>query len=120
VEVCADLHLLGEQLDDVSSKKGVSDSSEPFRLELRPEVVENRARGWRVFTGVAERGNQDPVGGCTDEDLVDAFRIDFSVVGKVQRSFLVKPVDEEVKQLVLVDFTICLLVGVHILGKQTF
>jgi len=35
---------------------------------------------------------------------------DFSVVRKVERNFLVKPVDEEVKELVLVDFTVCLLV----------
>jgi hypothetical protein len=30
VEVCADLHLRGEQFNDVSSKKRVSDSFEPF------------------------------------------------------------------------------------------
>jgi len=33
VEVCADLHLLGEQFDDVSPKKGVCCSFGPFRLE---------------------------------------------------------------------------------------
>jgi hypothetical protein len=42
------------------------------------------------------------------------------VVGKVQRNFLVKPVDEEIKELVFVDFIVCLLFGVHILSKQTF
>ncbi|WP_204365608.1 hypothetical protein [Natronococcus jeotgali] len=34
--------------------------------------------------------------------------------------FLVNSLDEEVKELVLVDFTVCLLFGVHILSKQTF
>jgi hypothetical protein len=37
-----DLHLLGEQFDDVSAKKCVSDSFEPFRLELRPYMIEYR------------------------------------------------------------------------------
>ncbi|ELY86203.1 hypothetical protein C484_18612 [Natrialba taiwanensis DSM 12281] len=42
VEVCADLHLLGEEFDDISPKERVCDSFEPFRLELRPEMIENR------------------------------------------------------------------------------
>ncbi len=61
VEVCADLHLLGEQFNDISSEKGVSDSFEPFRLELRPEVIEDRVRRWRVLTGVAERRDRGPL-----------------------------------------------------------
>ena len=118
VEVCADLHLLGEQLNEPLSKKRVSDSFEPFGLELRPEVVENRVRRWRVFTGVAERRDRGPVGGCADEDLVDVLCIDFSVVGGVQRNFLVKSVDEEIKQLVFVEFTVCLLLVIgHIFSK---
>ena len=52
VEVCAD-HLLGEELEDISPKGRVSDSFEPFWLELCPEVIENRVRQWRLFTGVA-------------------------------------------------------------------
>jgi hypothetical protein len=103
-----------------SSKKRVSDSFEPFRLELRPEVVESRVRRWRVFTGVAQRRDRGPVGGCADEDLVNDLCIDVSAVGEVQRNFLVKPVDEEIKRLVLMDSTVCLLIGVHILSKQTF
>ncbi|WP_440992362.1 hypothetical protein [Haloarchaeobius baliensis] len=61
-----------------------------------------------------------PVGGCADEDLVNVLCIDFSVVAKVQRNFLVKTVDEEVKELVLVDFTVCLLGFEHTFSKQTF
>jgi len=53
VEVCTDLHLLGEQFDDILPKECVSDSFEPFRLELRPQVIEDRVCRWRVFTGVA-------------------------------------------------------------------
>jgi hypothetical protein len=34
--------------------------------------------------------------------------------------FIVKGVDEEVKKLVLMDFTVHLLIEVHILSKQTF
>jgi len=44
VEVCADLHLLREQFDDISPEERVSDSFEPFRLELRPQMVEDRVR----------------------------------------------------------------------------
>jgi hypothetical protein len=52
---------------------------------------------------------------------VDVLWIDFSVVGEVQRNFLVKSVDEEIKQLVFVNFTVCLLLVLgHIFSKQTF
>ena len=51
---------------------------------------------------------------------MDILGIDLSVVRQVESNFLVKPVDEEVKELVFVDFTVCLLFGVHILSKQTF
>jgi len=42
VEVCADLHLFGEQFIEILSQERVSDSFEPFRLELRPKMVEDR------------------------------------------------------------------------------
>jgi len=35
-EVCADLHLLGEGLDNISPEELISDSFELFRPELRP------------------------------------------------------------------------------------
>ena len=47
---------------------------------------------------------------------IEVLDVDFSVFGKAKRNFLGKPVDE----LVFVDFIVCLLVGVHILSKQTF
>jgi hypothetical protein len=68
VEVCAGLHLLGEQFYDVLPKECVSDLFEPFRLELRPQVIEDRVRRWRVVTGVAERRDRGSVGGCADEN----------------------------------------------------
>lgn len=43
-------------------------------------MVPDRVRGWRVFAGVAQRGNRGPVGGGADEDLLDVLSIDFSVV----------------------------------------
>jgi len=46
--------------------------------------------------------------------------VDFSTPPKVKNNFLVESVDAEVKEPVFVDFTVCLLVGVHILSKQTF
>jgi hypothetical protein len=44
VEVCTDLHLLGEQFIEISSEGRVSDSFEPIGLELRPEMVDERVR----------------------------------------------------------------------------
>ncbi|ELY31213.1 hypothetical protein C498_10371 [Haloferax volcanii DS2] len=149
MEVCADLHLLGEDVENVFLEERVANSLElvQFKLrsemvedrvcgrrvftvfaergdggpvgKLRSEMVEDRVCGRRVFTVFAERGDGGPVGACTDEDLVDVLCIDFSVVGEIQRNFLVKSVDEEVKELVLVDFTVCLLGIRHTFCKQT-
>lgn len=83
-------------------------------------MIENRVRRWGVFTGVAQRRDRGPVGGRADEDLVDVLCTDFSVVGEVERNFLVKAVDEEVKELVLVNLTVCLLGRRHTFSKQTF
>jgi hypothetical protein len=91
------------------------------QFKLRPEMVEDRVCRRCVFTVFAERGDGGPVGARTDEDLVDVFTIDLGIVTEVEGHFLVKGVDEEVKELVLVDFTVCLLLLFrHILSKQTF
>jgi len=43
VEVCADLHLFGEIfIGSFRRTTRSSDSFEPFRLELRPKMVEDR------------------------------------------------------------------------------
>ena len=55
VEVCADLHLLGEQFIEIFPKERVSDSFEPFRLELRPKMVEDRVRSGCVLARSTER-----------------------------------------------------------------
>lgn len=105
--------VVGPQVEvcDISPKERVGDLFEPFGLELRPEMVEDHVCRWQVFAGVAQRRDQGSVGGRADENLVDILCIDFSVVRKGERHFLVKPVDEEGKKLVLVDFTVRLLFG---------
>jgi hypothetical protein len=52
-------------------------------------------------------------------DLADLLRRYLSVVAESDRNFLVKGVDEEIKKLVLVDFTVCLLGLRHTFRKQT-
>ncbi|ELZ48307.1 hypothetical protein C465_09420, partial [Halorubrum distributum JCM 9100] len=84
------------------------------------EMVEDRVGSGAVLTRRTERRDRGPVGGCADEDLVDVLCIDFSVVGEVQSNFLVKLVDEEVKELVFVEFTVCLLGRRHTFSKQAF
>jgi hypothetical protein len=54
-----------------------------------------------------------------DEDLVDLLRRYLSVLAEGDRNFLVNRLDEEVKKLVLVDFTVCLLGIGHTFSKQT-
>jgi hypothetical protein len=52
--------------------------------------------------------------------LVDVLSIDLTVVSKGEGHFLAKPVDDEVKQLALVDFTVCLLLfDRHTCSKQS-
>jgi len=109
VEVYADLHLFGEQSNDIFPKKRVSDSFEPFRLELRPQMIEDRVRRCLVFTGATERRDRGPVGARADEDLVDVLSIDFSISAKIESNFLIESAGEKVKNLVFVDFTVCLL-----------
>jgi len=44
VEVCADLHLLGEHVEEISSTERGSHLFEPCRLELRPQMIADRVR----------------------------------------------------------------------------
>ena len=60
------------------------------------------------------------VGACADEDLVAVLSIDLSVGCEIKSNFLVKSVDEKVKKLILVKFTVCLLGFEHTFCKQTF
>ena len=61
----------------------------------------------RIFTGLAEFRYRGPVGASADEDLVDILSTNLSISAKTEINFLVKRVDEEVKELVFVDFTVC-------------
>ncbi|WP_157078496.1 hypothetical protein [Halalkalicoccus paucihalophilus] len=50
----------------------------------------------------------------TDSDsntIIDVFSIYFGIVAEVKSNFLAKRVDEKVKKLVLMDFTVCLVVN---------
>ena len=48
----------------------------------------------------------------------EVFSIDFSIDAEVKNEFLIKCVDEKVKELILVDFTVCLLLFArHIRSK---
>ena len=63
------------------------------------------------LTLVAECGDRGPVGGCADKDLVDVSGVEISVLIETHAEFAVERVDEKIKQLVLVDFIICLLLA---------
>ena len=53
-------------------------------------------------------------------NLIDVLSVDFSIVRKTERNVLVKPVNEEVKKLIFVEFIVCLLLfAKHIRSKQT-
>jgi hypothetical protein len=72
-----------------------------------------------IFASLTERRDRGPVGARADEDLVDVFSIQFGVFSEGESNFLVKGVDEEVKELVLVDFIVCLRGIRHTFRKQT-
>jgi len=112
MEVCADLHLLAEQFDDILPKQCVSDSFKDGRGSCSPMASPCRSCiAARLRTHRRNRRG----------DLVDDLCIAFSIVGEIQRNFLVKSIDEEVKELVFVDFTVCLLLVLgYIFSKQTF
>jgi len=55
------------------------------------------------------------------QDLVDILSIDFSISAQIESNFLIESVDEKVKKLAFVEFTVCLLpFARHIRSKQTF
>jgi hypothetical protein len=119
VEVSDDLHLLGKEIEDIPLEECVSDSFELFELELRPKMIEDGVCTRRVSTVLTERRDRGPVGARADEDLTDLLRRYLSVLIQGDRNVLVKPVDEEVKELVFVEFTVCLLGSRHTFRKQT-
>ena len=54
-----------------------------------------------------------------DEDLEDVVEVDLGVLAEVQAERAGEGVDEEVKELLLVNFAVCLLVWSHTVSKQT-
>ncbi|ELY96666.1 hypothetical protein C482_14866 [Natrialba chahannaoensis JCM 10990] len=57
----------------------------------------------------------------SQSEEIEVLWVDFSVLSEVQGKCAGENVDEKVKELVLVDFTVCLLLFArHIHSKQTF
>ena len=52
--------------------------------------------------------------------LEDVVGIDLGVLAEAQRERAGEGVDEELKQLVLMDFVVCLLVRLYTISKRTF
>jgi hypothetical protein len=109
VEVRNDLHLLGKDVENVLLKERVANLFERLKVKFGAEMVENRVFVGCIFASLTERRDRGPVGARADEDLVDVFSIECSVFSECESNFLVKSVDEEVKELVFVDFTVRLL-----------
>jgi len=72
-------------------------------------VVEDVGASGGVLTALTEGGDRGPVGGRADEDLVDVFGLEISVCTETHPKGSGERVDENVKKLVLVDFTVRLL-----------
>jgi len=108
-----------EQFDDISPKERISDTFEPFRLELRPQMVQDSCCS-NGSSLASERRDRGPSAHAPTKDLVDVLSVNSSVVSKTERNLLSNWLDEEVKKLPLVNSIVCLLAGVHILSKQMF
>jgi hypothetical protein len=109
VEVRNDLLLLEEDVENVFLKERIANLFERFQVELGSEMVENR-----VFVSASLLFSQN----VETVVLVDVFSVKFGVFSESESNFLVKGVDEEVKDLVLVDFIVCLLGRRHTFSKQ--
>ncbi|ELY56420.1 hypothetical protein C492_15001 [Natronococcus jeotgali DSM 18795] len=103
VEVCADFHLLRKYSEYVLLKKRVPDLFNRLEVKFLTEVVQNGVLVRRVFIVLTECRDRGPVGARADEDLVNVFSIDLIIIARIEGNFLVNCVDEEVKELVLVD-----------------
>ncbi|ELY67603.1 hypothetical protein C492_00025 [Natronococcus jeotgali DSM 18795] len=97
------LHLLRKHSEYVLLEKRVPNLFNRFEVEFPAEMVQNGVLVRRVFTVLAECRDRGPVGARADEDLIDVFSINLSIIAQTERNFLVNRVDEEVKELVLVD-----------------
>jgi hypothetical protein len=119
VEVRDDLHLLGQEFEHILLKQDIADGSDGVEVELCAEVVEYIVAGGSIFAVLTERGDGGPVGARADEDLEDVLWADFSVLAEAQAERPGEGVDEKVKELVFVDFIVCLLFRCHTISKQT-
>lgn len=69
-------------------------------------MVQNRVLMRRIFAGLTEFRYRGPVGASVHQNLVDILNTDFTISSKTEINFLVKCVDEEIKELVIADFTV--------------
>lgn len=97
VEVSDDLHLLGEDVEDISLEKCVSNSLNQRKVELFAEMVQNGVFVGRVFAVLTEFGDRGSVGARADEDLVDVFSIDFSIIAEIKNNFLVNSLTRKLR-----------------------
>jgi hypothetical protein len=67
---------------------------------------------WAVIALIAERRDSGSIGGRVDENLVDILRFEVSVVTETHAKRTCKSVNEEIKELVFVNFTVCWLIFV--------
>jgi hypothetical protein len=97
----------------MSPEERVTDVFDRLKIQLRPKVPQDIRARWTVFTPFTECGDRGPVGGCADEDLVDVFGIKVSVFAETYTECTSESVDEKIKELVFVEFTVCLFVFGH-------
>jgi hypothetical protein len=105
--VCDDLHLLGENLLSISFCRSVFPTCS---TDVMPNFS-HRVFVRRIFTGLAELRYRGPTGASTDKNFINILRIDFSIRTETKYNFLVELAEEELNQLVLVDFTVWRILG---------
>ena len=73
---------------------------------------------WRAVGRFADVVDRGPAGAGAGDDLVQFLRGDFDVLAEIYRKFLVKAVDDKIKQVLFLYLVVCL-VGFHTTSKQT-
>jgi hypothetical protein len=114
-----DLHLLREKFEDILLEEKIPNSEDGLEVELGAEMVEHVGSTGCVLAVLTERRDGGPVGARADEDLPEIFSIEVSILTDIEVECVGDGVNEEVKELVFVYFTVCLLGRRHTFSKQT-